>query len=100
MQTEHLMYKNHQMTGIIQNLQKDLADHKEVENELAKRSHFCQKVIQKYEGQIKKLKAEIKDADKQFEKQEEKRTVNDEQQDLMNYLNQRISQIEQKLQTT
>ena len=45
MQTEHLMYKNHQMTGIIQNLQKDLADHKEVENELAKRSHFCQKVI-------------------------------------------------------
>lgn len=54
-------------------------------------------MIQKYEGQIKKLKAEIKDADKQFEKQEEKRTVNDEQQDLMNYLNQRISQIEQKL---
>lgn len=45
MQTEHLMFKNHQMTGIISNLAKDLADHKEVEKELAKRSHFCQKVI-------------------------------------------------------
>ena len=82
------------MTGIIQNLTKDLADHKEVEKELAKRSHFCQKVIQKYTTQIKKLKQEITDADKRHELQEEKRNVNDEQQDLMNYLNQRISQIE------
>ncbi len=55
------------MTGIIQNLTKDLADHKEVEKELAKRSHFCQKVIQKYTSQIKKLKQEISDADKRFE---------------------------------
>lgn len=42
------MYKNHQMTGIISTLKRDLADHKEVEKELAKRSHFCQKVIKKY----------------------------------------------------
>lgn len=47
-QTEHLMYKNHQMKGIIHTLRKDLVDHKEVEKELAKRSHFCQKVIKKY----------------------------------------------------
>ena len=39
------MFKNHEMKGIIDNLKKDLADHKEVEKELAKRSHFCQKVI-------------------------------------------------------
>lgn len=32
----------------IQTLQRDLADHREVEQELAKRSHFCQKVIKKY----------------------------------------------------
>ena len=100
MQTEHLMFKNHQMTGIISNLAKDLADHKEVEKELAKRSHFCQKVIQKYTTQIKTLKTEIKENDKRFEQVEEKRTLNDEQQDLMNYLNQRISQIEAKLHTT
>ena len=98
MQTEHLMYQNKSMTGVIQNLTKDLADHKEVEKELAKRSHFCQKVIQKYTNQIKTLKQEIKDDDKKFEQIEEKRHVNDEQQDLMNYLNQRIQQIEAKLQ--
>lgn len=55
------------MTGIIQNLTKDLADHREVEKELAKRSHFCQKVIQKYTAQIKKFKQEISENDKAFE---------------------------------
>lgn len=44
-QTENLMYKNHEMKSVITNLTKDLEDHKEVEKELAKRSHFCQKVI-------------------------------------------------------
>lgn len=42
------MYKNHQMTGIIKTLSRDLSDHQEVEKELAKRSHFCQQVIKKY----------------------------------------------------
>ena len=40
-QSEHLMYKNHQMASIIETLKKDLKDHTEVEKELAKRSHFC-----------------------------------------------------------
>lgn len=43
--TEDLMFKNHEMKSVITNLAKDLEDHKEVEKELAKRSHFCQKVI-------------------------------------------------------
>ena len=43
--TEDLMFKNSEMKGLITNLSKDLEDHKEVEKELAKRSHFCQKVI-------------------------------------------------------
>jgi hypothetical protein len=46
------MYKNHVMQERIQTLNKDLADHREVEQELAKRSHFCQKVIKKYKDQI------------------------------------------------
>ena len=53
------MFKNHEMKSVITNLAKDLEDHKEVEKELAKRSHFCQKVIQKYKQQIVDLKAEI-----------------------------------------
>lgn len=39
--TEDLMFKNHEMKSVITNLTKDLEDHKEVEKELAKRSHFC-----------------------------------------------------------
>lgn len=93
-QTENLMFKNHEMKQVITSLSKDLEDHKEVEKELAKRSHFCQKVIQKYKQQIEELQAEIADKDK-LQKQETKRQVQDsEQQDLMNYLNTRIQQIE------
>lgn len=39
----------------------ELAEHNEVEKELAKRSHFCNRVIQKYKTQIKMLKEEIKE---------------------------------------
>ena len=59
------MFKNHEMKTVISNLTKDLEDHKEVEKELAKRSHFCQKVIQKYKQQIVDLKQEIEDGEKQ-----------------------------------
>ena len=60
------MFKNHEMKSVITNLTKDLEDHKEVEKELAKRSHFCQKVIQKYKQQITDLTQEIADTDQQF----------------------------------
>ena len=63
-QTENLMFKNHEMKTVISNLTKDLEDHKEVEKELAKRSHFCQKVIQKYKQQIVDLKQEIEDGER------------------------------------
>ena len=71
-----------------------------MEKELAKRSHFCQKVIQKYKEQIKELKQEISQTDAQFEVESRKQVADTKQQDLMNYLNQRIQQIEQKLSTT
>lgn len=94
------MFKNNEMKSVITNLTKDLEDHKEVEKELAKRSHFCQKVIQKYKQQITDLQNEISQADFRM-KQESRRAAQDtDQQDLMNYLNSRISQIEQKLQMT
>ena len=40
-QTEQLLFKNSQMQSQIDTLQRDVAIHKEVESELAKRSHFC-----------------------------------------------------------
>lgn len=49
------------MTAMIRTLQRDLSDHREVENELAKRSHFCQKVIQRYKAQIKQLQEDLEE---------------------------------------
>lgn len=43
------------MQNRISTLQRDLADHREVEQELAKRSHFCRKVIKKYKEEIAQL---------------------------------------------
>ena len=46
------------------------------------------------------LKKEIEDTDAQLKIETQKKAQDTEQQDLMNYLNSRIQQIEQKLQTT
>lgn len=46
-QTEQLLYKNSKMKTQIDTLKRDIQIHKEVEKELAKRSHFCQKVIKR-----------------------------------------------------
>ena len=54
-QTEILIFKNNKMKGQIETYQREIEIHKEVEKELAKRSHFCQKVI-------KRLKQELSDA--------------------------------------
>ena len=42
----------------IETLKRDIEIHKEVEKELAKRSHFCQKVIKRLKNQIKDLETE------------------------------------------
>lgn len=41
------MVKNNQMKASISTLKREIEIHKEVEKELAKRSHFCQKVIKR-----------------------------------------------------
>jgi hypothetical protein len=40
-QTELLIFKNSKMKTTIDTLKRDINIHKEVEKELAKRSHFC-----------------------------------------------------------
>ena len=49
------MFKNNKMRSQIDKLKRDINIHKEVEKELAKRSHFCQKVIQRLKGQTEDL---------------------------------------------
>ena len=46
------------MKSQIETLKRDIQIHKEVEKELAKRSHFCQKVIKRLKEQVKNLEAE------------------------------------------
>lgn len=48
--TELLGHQNEQMKEQMKQLQIELQEHKEVEKELGKRSHFCNRVIQKYKA--------------------------------------------------
>lgn len=57
-QTEDLLYKNNTMKAQIETLKREIEIHKEVEKELAKRSHFCQKVIKRLRSEV----ADLKDA--------------------------------------
>ena len=57
-QTEQLLYKNSKMKTQIDTLKRDIQIHKEVEKELAKRSHFCQKVIKRLKQQVKDMQSE------------------------------------------
>ena len=51
------------MAEQIVSLKKDIEIHKQVENELAKRSHFCSKVIKKLKQKIKETQEEMKELD-------------------------------------
>ena len=51
-QTEILIFKNNKMKQQIETYQREIEIHKEVEKELAKRSHFCQKVIKRLKGEL------------------------------------------------
>lgn len=54
-QTEELLFKNNKMQQKIDIMKRDIQIHKEMEKELAKRSHFCQKVIKKLKEQVRQL---------------------------------------------
>jgi hypothetical protein len=88
------------MRGIIKTLKRDLIDHQEVEKELAKRSHFCQKVIKKYKEQIQNLKTDIALEKEKINNLDDFSPQKKDESDLMNYLNSRISQYEVKLRQT
>lgn len=92
----------------IVSLRKDIEIHKQVENELAKRSHFCQKVIKKLNAKMKELKDQLAEAkskkknpllaNKQLAKSgEESKQKNNEE--LIQFLQSKIDEIEKKQQT-
>ena len=85
-------------------LRKDIEIHKQVENELAKRSHFCQKVIKKLQERIKELNDDVADARKggKAKKKKAAKAVDHEKtnEDLINFLEQKLEEIEKKQSTT
>lgn len=54
-QTEKLLFKNEELQNKVTNLQRDLEIHKQVEQELAKRSHFSRGIIKKLSQRVKEL---------------------------------------------
>ena len=51
-QTEIIVARNDKLLEQIETLRREIEIHKDVEKELAKRSHFCQKVIKRQKIQI------------------------------------------------
>eukprot|EP00356_Strombidium_inclinatum_P006937 CAMPEP_0170510228 /NCGR_PEP_ID=MMETSP0208-20121228/65657_1 /TAXON_ID=197538 /ORGANISM="Strombidium inclinatum, Strain S3" /LENGTH=175 /DNA_ID=CAMNT_0010793677 /DNA_START=51 /DNA_END=578 /DNA_ORIENTATION=- len=100
-QTEELLLKNNKLRSQIEKIRRDINIHKEIEKELAKRSHFCQKVIKKL-----KDKAQDLDHEKGLYKSEEPpkpiepegKKQNDEE--MINFLETKLEQIEKQLKTT
>jgi chromosome segregation ATPase len=111
------LFKNNKMKTQIETLKRDIEIHKEVEKELAKRSHFCQKVIKKLKQQVKELEAEkieggtsrkpavtnLKSlrnsigSPKRLDMSMDESKQND---DLINYLEGKLEEIEKKLANT
>lgn len=102
----------------IETLKRDIEIHKEVEKELAKRSHFCQKVIKRLKQQVKELEVEKNEAlsgrkaagltnlksmrntvgsPKKLDLSMDESKQND---DLINYLESKLEEIEKKLVNT
>lgn len=104
-QTETLLYKNNKMKEQIVSLKKDIEIHKQVENELAKRSHFCQKVIKKLKAKIKELNEDMENAKKKSTtkaKPSQKGDKWDEKnkEELISFLESKLDEIEKKLDNT
>jgi len=57
-QTEKLLFKNAKLSEQVNTLKRDVEIHKQVEAELAKRSHYSQSLIKKMSDRIKELESE------------------------------------------
>ena len=64
-QTEKLMNRNSQLEEQAAARKRDIEIHKQVEAELAKRSHYCQKIIKKLNSKIKELEDDLVNSKRQ-----------------------------------
>ncbi len=103
------------MKSQIETLKRDIEIHKEVEKELAKRSHFCQKVIKRLRQQVKDLETEKIEIQQKKGmaassskmggpgKQIQGKSFQDDSkqnEELINFLEHKLEEIEKKLTST
>jgi chromosome segregation ATPase len=90
-QTEKLMSKKEELEAQVTSLKRDIDIHKQVESELAKRSHFCQNLIKKLNQRIRELETEVSGTKKiqgnEEEKQKHEGRLTD---DLVGFLEQKL----------
>lgn len=60
-QTEKLFFKNQKLLEQVKALKRDVEIHKQVETELAKRSHFCEKLINKLKKRIVQIEEDCQE---------------------------------------
>lgn len=92
-QTEKLMIRNSKLEEQVVTLKRDIEIHKQVESELAKRSHFCQKLIKRLNAKVKQLEEDATNQSKlsqsMLEEPEQKQKYNE---DLVHYLEQKLEE--------
>jgi hypothetical protein len=102
-QTENLLFKHAQAQEQVNSLKRDIEIHKQVEAELARRSHFCQKLIKKLSAKIKTLEEELEKKKGGFSEgksvdSRKSRTKKDKKQnDLVLFLEKNLDQSERKI---
>jgi protein-tyrosine-phosphatase len=100
-QTEKLLFKNAKLQEQVTTLKRDVEIHKQVEAELAKRSHYAQSLIKKMSERIKELETEnnhLKDPDaKNEETAPQEGYVDKNKDELITFLEKNLESTEKKL---
>ncbi len=96
-QTEKLLLKNTKLEEQIGALRRDVEIHKQVETELAKRSHLCQKVIKKLNEKVRTLEDQ-KDGEQPAAKGEAegKSKTKEGSDELITFLESKLEEAEKK----
>jgi len=99
-QTEKLLFKNAKLQEQVTTLKRDVEIHKQVEAELAKRSHYAQSLIKKMSERIKELESENTDL-KNPNITENRKTTSDDgsknKDELVTFLEKNLEGTEKKL---
>lgn len=87
-----MLFRNSKLQDQVRWFQRDIDIHKEVEAELAKRSHFCQKIIRRLKERVKELEStEIKAP-------VETKNVTGKTGEVVAYLEARLEEAEQRFE--